>query len=45
MDGVVVKRMKLVCAMARFDFIKAKKEVVVVKTPHHFCGVFTKESW
>jgi hypothetical protein len=32
MDGVVVKRMKLVCAMARSNFIEAKKEVVVIKT-------------
>jgi hypothetical protein len=32
MDGVVVKRMKSICAMARSNFIKAKEEVVVIKT-------------
>jgi hypothetical protein len=43
MDGVVVKRMKSICAMARFDFIEAKKEMVVIKTLHCFlCNIYKR---
>jgi len=43
MDGVVIKRMKLVRAMARFDFIEAKKQVVVIKTLRYLlCNIYKR---